>query len=63
MFYLDASAAMAAVTKGGHSEAMRWLGEHAAEPILCSGWTVTEVASARVMSYSALQLGIPVEQP
>lgn len=47
MFYLDASAAVAAITQEGHSEAIwRWLREHADAPILCSGWTVTEVSSA-----------------
>ncbi|MBB4838879.1 putative nucleic acid-binding protein [Sphingomonas kyeonggiensis] len=47
MFYLDASAAVAAIAQETHSEAIwGWLGEHAAEPILCSGWTATEVASA-----------------
>lgn len=47
MFYLDASAAVAAIAQEVHSEAMwQWLDEHAVDPILCSGWTGTEVASA-----------------
>ena len=47
MFYLDASVAVAAVTQEEHSEAIwRWLGDHAGAPILCSGWTATEVSSA-----------------
>jgi len=47
MFYLDASAAVAAIAQETHSEAIwNWLGAHAADPILCSGWTATEVSSA-----------------
>lgn len=47
MFYLDASAAVAAIAQEAHSEKIwRWLGDHADAPILCSGWTATEVSSA-----------------
>jgi len=47
MFYLDASAAVAAVTQEAHSERIwAWLNDNAEAPILCSGWTATEVASA-----------------
>lgn len=47
MFYLDASAAVAAITQEAHSERIwRWLIDKAEVPILCSGWTATEVSSA-----------------
>jgi hypothetical protein len=47
MFYLDASAAVAAITQEQHSEAIwRWMNDHADAPVLCSGWTATEVSSA-----------------
>ncbi|RYY23771.1 MAG: PIN domain-containing protein [Sphingomonadales bacterium] len=47
MFYLDASAAVAAITQEAHSDRIwRWLGDNADAPILCSGWTTTEVSSA-----------------
>jgi len=47
MFYLDASVAVAAITQEEHSERVwRWLDDHAEDPILCSGWTTTEVSSA-----------------
>lgn len=50
MFYLDASAAVAAITQEEHSERLwRWLGDHAGDPILCSGWTAAEVSSALSM--------------
>jgi hypothetical protein len=47
IYYLDASAAVAAITREEHSERLwRWLDDHSDEPILCSGWTTTEVSSA-----------------
>jgi uncharacterized protein len=47
MFYLDASAAVAAIAREESSERIwQWFEDHADVPILCSGWTATEVSSA-----------------
>lgn len=47
MFYLDASVAVAAIAREDRSERIwQWLEDHADVPILCSGWTATEVSSA-----------------
>jgi len=47
MFYLDASVAVAAIAREDRSERIwKWLEDHADMPILCSGWTATEVSSA-----------------
>ena len=47
MFYLDASVAVAAIAWEDRSEGVwQWLEAHADLPILCSGWTATEVSGA-----------------
>lgn len=47
MFYLDASVAVAAIAREDRSEPIwQWFEAHADQPILCSGWTATEVSSA-----------------
>ena len=46
IYYLDASAAVAAVTQEAHSPRIwQWLTDHADAPILCSSWVATEVSS------------------
>lgn len=46
MFYLDASAAVAAITEETHSERIwLWLDKQATASILVSGWVATEVSS------------------
>jgi predicted nucleic acid-binding protein len=47
MFYLDASAAVAAITEEVHSESIwAWLAQHSDAAILISGWVTTEMSSA-----------------
>jgi len=47
MFYLDASAAVAAVTEEAHSDRVwQWLTAHTDAALFVSGWVDTEVSSA-----------------
>ncbi len=47
MYYLDASAAVAAITDEPHSERIwNWLSRHDEAAVLVSGWVSPEIASA-----------------
>ena len=59
MFYVDASAVVAAVTEEAHSERVwAWLDRQSAGTVFISDWTHTEVASALSIKLRTGQLTI-----